>query len=109
MVQDTAGYCANLEVAEGIADDKNSKEVEGTMEIFGTVPDIVNMEKMTAYFKAPAWQMLKTVIYKTVSGKFFGIVIRGDLDVNEIKVRKFITEKYGEKFALATEEDLALL
>jgi hypothetical protein len=36
-------------------------------------------------------------------------VIRGDLQVNEIKVRKFITEKYAEKFTLASEEDLMQL
>ncbi len=109
VVQDSAGYCANLEVAEGIADEKNSSDAEKPMELLDTVPDIVNMEKMTAYFAAPDWQMLKTVIYKTTSGKFFGILIRGDLAVNEIKVRKFISEKYGEKFTLANEEDLATL
>lgn len=109
IVQDNSGYCANLEVAEGIADEKNTSDPEQKMEIFDSVPDIVNMEKMTAYFGAPDWQMLKTVMYRTDSGKFFGIVIRGDLAVNEIKVRKFITEKYGEKFALANEEDLAAL
>lgn len=109
IVQDTAWYSANLEVAEWIADNKNISDVEKSMEIFESVEDIVNMEKMTAYFWAPDWQMLKTVIYKTISGKFFGIVIRGDLQVNEIKVRKFITETYGEKFELASEEDLIAL
>ena len=109
VVQDGSGYCANLEVAEGIADKKNIDEEVKKMEIFDTVPDIVNMEKMKAYFQAPDYQMLKTVIYKTTSWKFFGIVIRWDLAVNEIKVRKFIAEKYKEKFTLANEEDLVTL
>jgi prolyl-tRNA synthetase len=64
---------------------------------------------MSEYFHAPLWQCLKTVIYKTESGKYFSIVIRGDLDVNEIKVRKFIAKKYGEGFTQATEEDLIAL
>jgi hypothetical protein len=34
------------------------------MEYVDTVPEIVNMQKMTKYFEAPDWQMLKTVIYK---------------------------------------------
>jgi len=34
------------------------------MEYIDSIPEIVTMEKMTDYFKAPAWQMLKTVIYK---------------------------------------------
>jgi prolyl-tRNA synthetase len=67
------------------------------------------MEKMTEYFNAPNWQMLKTVVYKTDSWKYFSIIIRGDLDVNEIKVRKFVAKKYGEWFTQATEEDLIKL
>lgn len=109
IVMDSSWYSANLEVAEWRADEKNIFDSEEIMEVFDSVDDIVNMEKMTAYFRAPDWQMLKTVIYKTSSGKFFWIVIRWDLQVNEIKVRKFITEKYGEKFTLATEEDLIQL
>jgi prolyl-tRNA synthetase len=53
--------------------------------------------------------MLKTVVYKTSSGKYFSIIIRWDLDINEIKVRKFIQKKYGEWFIQATEEDLKKL
>jgi prolyl-tRNA synthetase len=109
IVQDISGYCANLEVADWIPDNKNISESEKAMEIFESVDDIVNMEKMTSYFWAPDWQMLKTVVYKTISGKFFWIIVRWDLQVNEIKVRKFISEKYGEKFTLATEEDLVNL
>jgi hypothetical protein len=37
------------------------------MEYLNTIPEIVNMEKMTEYFNAPNWQMLKTVVYKTDS------------------------------------------
>jgi hypothetical protein len=34
------------------------------------------MDKMADYFNAPDWQMLKTVVYKTSSGKYFSIIIR---------------------------------
>jgi hypothetical protein len=37
------------------------------MEYIDSVPEIVNMEKMTSYFAHPDWQMLKTVVYKTDS------------------------------------------
>jgi prolyl-tRNA synthetase len=109
IVQDSSGYSFNLELASGVADAKNTDEVEKPMEYIDTVDDIVSMDKMTTYFAAPAWQMIKTVVYKTESGRFFSIVIRGDLDVNEIKVRKFVARKYGEGFAQATEVDLATL
>jgi prolyl-tRNA synthetase len=67
IVQDSSGYCYNLELASGVPDDKNSSEVAEAMEYIDTVPEIVNMEKMTKYFGAPNWQMLKTVIYKLES------------------------------------------
>lgn len=60
---------------------------------------------MSHFLDAPKWQMLKTVLYKTESGKFFAIIIRGDLDVNEIKVRNFIKKRYNEHFSLIDEAD----
>ncbi|MBS9784146.1 proline--tRNA ligase [Candidatus Gracilibacteria bacterium] len=109
IVQDSSGYCYNLELASGVADEKNLDEETQKMELIDSISEIVTMEKMAEYFKSPLWKMLKTVVYKTESGKYFSIVIRGDLDVNEIKVRKFIAKKYGENFEQATEEDLEKL
>ena len=109
IVMDSSGYCYNLELASWIADDKNISDPEEKMEIIDSVDDIVTMEKMASYFDAPLWKMLKTVVYKTDSGKYFSIVLRWDLDVNEIKVEKFIRKKFSEWFKQATEEDLQIL
>jgi len=71
IVSDSSGYCYNLELASGMADAKNIDDEENQMQYIDTVPEIVNMQKMTEYFEAPAWQMLKTVIYKLQkSGKY---------------------------------------
>jgi prolyl-tRNA synthetase len=71
IVSDSSGYCYNLELASGVPDDKNISDTEAKMEYIDTVDDIVNMQKMTAFFEAPDWQMLKTVVYKLVdSGKY---------------------------------------
>jgi len=110
IVQDSSGYCYNLELASGIADDKNSSEAENAMEYIDSVPEIVNMAKMTKYFQSPAWQMLKTVIYKLDSWKFVWVAIRWDLDINEIKLGKFIRANYeNASFELANEDDLKTL
>ena len=106
---DSSGYCYNLELASGIADEKNISEKEEKLEIIDSVAEIVTMEKMADYFKAPLWKMLKTVVYKTDSGKYFSIILRWDLDVNELKVEKFIRKKFSEWFKQATEEDLQTL
>jgi hypothetical protein len=80
------------------------------MEYIDSVPEIVNMDKMTKYFAAPNWQMLKTVVYKLEkSGKYIAVAIRGDLDINEIKLRKFIATKYDDTFVMASESDLEIL
>gem|GEM_PF-3453332 len=39
-------------------------------------PNILTVEDMRNFFSAPDWQMLKTVVFKTDSGKFFGISCR---------------------------------
>lgn len=77
IVSDSSGYCYNLELASGFADDKNSSDGALKMEYLDSIPEIVNMEKMTAYFKAPDWQMLKTVVYKMKeSGQYIAVAIR---------------------------------
>lgn len=109
-MQDSSGYCYNLELASGVPDDKNSSEAVLAMEYIDTIPEIVNMEKMTEYFKAPDWQMLKTVVYKLeASGKYIAVAIRGDLDINELKLAKFVRKKYEDTILLATQEDLEIL
>ncbi len=121
IVTDSWGYCYNLELASGIADDKNIDEAEKDLEYMDTVEDIVNMKKMTAYFEAPDWQMLKTVIYRLTSPnlswkerdnmdkiKYIWVSLRGDLDISEVKLRQFVQSKYGnQSLSLATEDDLA--
>lgn len=110
IVSDSSGYCYNLELASGLADDKNSSDGALKMEYLDSIPDIVNMEKMTAYFNAPDWQMLKTVVYKMQeSGQYIAVAIRGDLDINELKLEKHIRKTYGEEIALADEADLEKL
>jgi prolyl-tRNA synthetase len=110
IVSDSSGYCYNLELASGTADDKNSTEQAENMEYIDTVPEIINMDKMRKYFDAPNWKMLKTVVYKLdASWKYIAVAIRWDLDINEIKLRKFIAAKYGNTFVLADEADLETL
>ncbi len=109
IVSDSSWYCSNLELASWIADSKNIDDKKWKLEYLDTVDDIVNMDKMAKYFEAPDWQMLKTVVYKTDSKKYFSVVIRWDLDVNEIKLRKFVSKKYQEWFSQANEEDLNFL
>jgi len=110
IVSDSSGYCYNLELASGVPDTKNIEDTEQEIEYLDSIADIVNMDKMTKYFNSPRWQMLKTVIYKLEnSWKYIAVAIRWDLDINEIKLRKFIASKYNDTFILASESDLETL
>lgn len=106
IVQDSSWYCNNLELASWVADNKNIEEEEIALEIFDSIPEIVNIEKMAEYFKEAKWKMLKTVIYKLSNGRYFSIMLRWDLEINEIKVRKFVKNKWNIEYELASEEDL---
>lgn len=109
IVTDSSGYAYNLELASGVADEKNTTEAVQKIEYIDSIPEIVNMEQMAKYFQKPLWQMLKTVLYRYNSGEFFAVIIRGDLEINEIKLRNFL-KKHGKiGFSLATEEDLVTL
>lgn len=110
IVSDSSGYCYNLELASWKPDNKNTSEIKNAIEYIDSVPEIVNMDKMRKYFDAPNWKMLKTVVYKLEkSGKYIAVAIRWDLDINEIKFRKFIAKKYSDTLVLADESDLETL
>lgn len=106
---DSCGYSANTEKAEGILEPKNPdeelKEIEDVDAARG-----VNIEAMIDFYKSPAWRLLKTVIYKVKdhSGKQFlmAVLIRGDLDINELKLAKALR---SDEFMLADDEELKKL
>jgi prolyl-tRNA synthetase len=63
-------------------------------------PGATTIDKMAQFYGAPAWRMMKTVVYRLPTGagenasgdgaqaRYVGAVVRGDLDVNEIKLRR---------------------
>jgi len=104
ICSDDSGYCANIEVATGVADDKNLDEKEEKIEKVDA-PDVRTIDAMVEFFGKPNWQMIKTVVYKRTNWSFFGIALRWDLEVNELKVGRAL----GRDFVQASEEDLVNL
>ncbi len=80
------GYAANVEAAEFVRDEKNAKDKEGTMKVQEAKrgPTIADGVKL---YNQPAWRQIKTVIYVTGAGDYVAAVIRGDLEINEAKLR----------------------
>jgi len=84
---DTCSYAANLEQAVGsvtgplvFGDDTPSPEKV-------TTPDKRTIEEVSAFMKASPSRFIKTLIY-LVNEKPVAVLVPGDRDVNEIKLRK---------------------
>jgi prolyl-tRNA synthetase len=80
------GYKANSEAADVVI--KNSADtVEEPYEEVAT-PDIKTIDAVTAFFKATADRTAKAVAYETkTNGDLILLFIRGDLEVNECRLR----------------------
>ncbi len=104
IICDQCNSAQNLEIAEGKvhnpeipeAEEKPLKEVQ--------VKRGLSVEENAKAHNVPAHKILKTVVY-SYEGGFVGVVIRGDLQVNEGKLTKYL----GKAVRPASAEDLKKL
>lgn len=82
-------YAANLEQAEGLKPLNKESSVEApAIEKFHT-PDLRTIEQLVGELNINSEQIIKTLIYEG-DGQIFAVVVRGDHEVNEIKVSKYV-------------------
>ena len=89
---DTCGYAANKEKATSIIDLTESNEDKQAMELVETV-EKKTIEEVSEYLGVPASKTVKTVLFKeelTDKTNYFMALIRGDLDVNEVKIKNAV-------------------
>jgi prolyl-tRNA synthetase len=79
------GYAANVEKAASIKGEAE-RGLELPLEEIAT-PGKESIEDVASFFDVPPHQTLKAVFY-IADGEFTFVIIRGDLDVNEIKLKK---------------------
>lgn len=101
---DHCDYSANLEKAEFIRTDVNTKEAIKPMEIVYQPEWVKTMEDNIKHYGKSKEYYLKNVVYKDVDGTIIIAVIRGDLSVNKTKLSRVYQAK-GE-LEPATGEDL---
>lgn len=83
------GYKANVEAAECITENINNGQALPLTKVH--TPDMKTIEEVCAFLKEPADKSCKAVVYqKNSDDEYIVIFIRGDLDVNETKVKNFI-------------------
>ncbi|MCL4217919.1 MAG: proline--tRNA ligase, partial [Candidatus Hydrogenedentes bacterium] len=88
VISENGGYYANLEVAEGLIE--GFSETPKPLEKVHT-PNCKTIEEVAGFLGVPQRQTAKAVFYETDSeGRLVLAVIRGDRDVNEMKLGKII-------------------
>ncbi len=81
------GYAANQEKAEIGARDLVRSDVPRQPLQTVPTPGAATIEQVTKFLKCPAQQMIKTLIY-VADGKPMAVLLRGDHEANEGKVRR---------------------
>lgn len=82
------GYTANEEKAECVADDFEFPENDKAMEKKET-PAVHTIEQLVDFLGVEARNFAKTIIYK-IDGKYVAAMVRGDREVNEVKLKNLV-------------------
>ncbi|HEY55617.1 MAG TPA: proline--tRNA ligase [Dehalococcoidia bacterium] len=81
---DQCHYAANLERAESVKGKLEAEKLRPREEV--ATPDVGSIEEVADFLKIPQSHTLKAVFY-IADGKLVFVVIRGDIGVNEIKLK----------------------
>lgn len=84
---DTSDYAANVEMAPVILTKERSTETEKPLEKIAT-PGQKTIEDVAAFLKVSQQQCIKTLLFK-VDDKYVAVLVRGDHEVNDIKLKNF--------------------
>tara|TARA_Y100000590_G_scaffold468951_1_gene654011 strand:- start:1854 stop:3563 length:1710 start_codon:yes stop_codon:yes gene_type:complete len=103
LISDKGGYAANVEKA---VFEKTINPIESIMKIEKiSTPNITTIDKLSKLKNISKNKILKSLLY-TVNQKPVLVVIRGDYDVNETKLRNLFS---GKEIRLSTKKEIETL
>ena len=76
-------YAANIEKAECVAEASEKEELKEMNKV--ETPNVKTIEELAKFFNVTEKKLVKTLIFN-VDGKIVGVCVRGDREVNEVKV-----------------------
>lgn len=94
VYSDQGSYAANVERAEVLPEPEHSPEAPRPLREIAT-PNCRTVEEVTAFLKIPPQRLVKTLLYKTPKDAI-AVLVRGDHDVNEIKLKKLLGVQESE-------------
>ena len=105
MICDRCDYAANREKAEFVRTELE-REPEGALEEVYT-PNCMSISDLAAFLAIPETKTMKTVCY-TAGGRLVLAVVRGDLEINEVKLSNTLYHEgvNAADLHLATAEEL---
>lgn len=92
------GYQANAEIADFKREDLTSDLK--TLEKVST-PHVTSIEDVSAFLNLKTKDTMKSVFYRDIDKKLFCVLVRGDLEVSEIKLKNYL--KINELFVAEPE------
>ena len=88
VLSDDDSFASNIEVAPCVPEIAEKEDTLETLTLVET-PHSRTIEEVTEFLKKDVKKFVKTLIYK-VDGKAVAVMVRGDRDVNETKLRKLL-------------------
>ncbi len=82
-------YAANVERAEVIPPQLENSEAQKPLEKVVT-PQAKSVEDVCAFLKVPSSRVVKTLLYQTGDKEITAVLIRGDHQANEIKIKRHL-------------------
>ncbi|MBI5974905.1 proline--tRNA ligase [Staphylococcus canis] len=102
VYSDNSDYAANIEKAEVIyTPSERTRETENSLEKVET-PNVKTVQDLAEFLNVSPSQIVKTMIFK-VQGEYVMILVRGDHEVNEVKVKSVFET---DDVVMATDEDI---
>ena len=94
-------YAANVEAAEGLPESQDRPSPQAELSTVNT-PDQRSIDEVCRFLKISPQHCLKTLIVKNGEDELFALVLRGDHQLNEVKLGKLA--QFADGFEMATEE-----
>ena len=102
VVCENCKYASNIELAPAILGEKYKEEKEKPLEKVYT-PGVRTAKDVAEYLNMPLSKITKTLIYVIDEKEFVAVCLRGDHEVNEVKLEKLFP---GKRIRMATEEEI---
>ena len=92
VICEDCGYSANMEAADTTVDNSGCSGMTELEKI--NTPHCKTMDEVCSFLKAKVTESCKAVVYqKNMTDQYVVAFIRGDLEVNETKLRNFLGEE----------------